>query len=390
MNFNPTLKQTNKFMKIIYSINSIRGLGGIQKVTLLKANALAEIPDNDVYIIVTDNWMHHPLIHELSPKIHFINLKINYYKDDYKSRLHQILSNFKLIKHYFKLQKAISQIKPDIIISVGQSEKYIVPLLHTKAIKIREIHFNSNYRNFTYKSKNLAKFLNFLDYKVIAKGYNKIVLLTKEDKDTFFSNNNKFIYIHNPITFKSSNIDHYNINSNNVIAVGRLSTQKDFISLINAWSFVQKECPDWILKIVGEGSERKNLEEEIKRLNLCNSIVLTGYSNNVKKEMSESSIFVFTSLYEGFGLVILEAMSCGLPPVAFACQFGPRDIITDGKNGLLVYNRDIKSLSEKLIYLIQHPDIRKEMSNQALTRVNDFSINSIIDKWIKLFQSELK
>lgn len=151
-------------MKIVYSINSIRGLGGIQKVTLLKANALAEIPDNDVYIIVTDNWMNHPLIHELSPKIHFVNLKINYYKDDYKSRLHQILSNFKLIKHYFKLQKAISKIKPDIIISVGQSEKYIVPLLRTKAIKIREIHFNSNYRNFTYKSKKWAKFLNFLDY----------------------------------------------------------------------------------------------------------------------------------------------------------------------------------------------------------------------------------
>lgn len=377
-------------MKIVYSINSIRGLGGIQKVTLLKANALAEIPDNDVYIIVTDNWMHHPLIHELSPKIHFINLKINYYKDDYKSRLHQILSNFKLIKHYFKLQKVISQIKPDIIISVGQSEKYIVPLLHTKAIKIREIHFNSNYRDYTYKSKILAKILKFLDYKVISKGYDKIVLLTKEDKDTFFPNNNKFIYIHNPVTFKSTNIDYHNINSNYVIAVGRLTTQKDFISLINAWSLVHKECPDWKLKIIGEGCERKNLEEEIKRLNLCNSIILTGYSNNVKKEMSESSIFVFTSLYEGFGLVILEAMSCGLPPIAFSCQFGPRDIITDGKNGLLVYNRDIKSLSEKLIYLIQHPDIRKEMSNQALTRVNDFSINSIIDKWIKLFQSELK
>lgn len=376
-------------MKIIYSINSIRGLGGIQKVTLLKANELAETPNNHVYIIVTDNWMHHPLTHELSPKIHFINLKINYYKDDYKSRLHQILSNLKLIKHYFKLQKVISRIKPDIIISVGQNEKYIVPLLHTEAIKIREIHFNSNYRNFTYKSKNLANFLNFLDYKIMSKGYDKMVLLTKEDKDTFFPNNNKFIYIHNPVTFKSSNIVHYNINSNYVIAVGRLSTQKDFISLINAWSFVQKECPDWKLKIVGEGSERKNLEEEIKRLNLCNSIVLTGYSNNVKKEMSESSIFVFTSLYEGFGLVILEAMSCGLPPVAFACQFGPKDIITDGRNGSLIYNRDIKSLSEKLIYLIQHPDIRKEMSYQALTRVNDFSLNNIIKKWVALFQTEI-
>lgn len=105
--------------------------------------------------------------------------------------------------------------------------------------------------------------------------------------------------------------------------------------------------------------------------------------------MSNSSIFVMTSYFEGFGLVLLEAMACGLPPIAFSCQFGPRDIITDGKNGLLVYNRDIKSLSEKLIYLIQHPDIRKEMSNQALARVNDFSINSIIDEWMKLFQSEL-
>lgn len=377
-------------MKIVYAINSIRGLGGIQKVTLLKANTLAEIPQNKVYIIVTDNWMNHPLIHDLSLKITFINLQINYYKNDYKSKLHQIISNFKIINHYFKLQKAISQIEPDIIISVGQSEKYIIPLLHTNAIKIREIHFNSNYRNFTYKSKKLATFLNYLDYKVMSKGYNKIVLLTKEDKDTFFQNNNKFIYIHNPVTFKPLNIINCNFNSNYVIGVGRLNTQKDFISLIKAWNLVQRECSNWKLKIVGEGPERNNLEEEIKRLNLGNSVILTGYSNNVKKEMSESSIFVLTSLYEGFGLVLLEAMACGLPPVAFACQFGPKDIITDEKNGLLIYNRDIKSLSEKLIYLIQHLDVRKEMSNQALKRVDDFSINNIIDQWIQLFQSELK
>lgn len=377
-------------MKIVYTINSIRGLGGIQKVTLLKANALADIPQNEVYIIVTDNWMNHPLIHELSPKIIFINLQINYYKDDYKSKFHQIISNFKIINHYFKLQKTISQIKPDIIISVGQSEKYIVPLLHTNAIKIREIHFNSNYRKFTYKSKILAKFLNFLDYKVMSKGYNKMVLLTKEDKDAYFKNNNKFIYIHNPVTFDQTNTVNYNPNSNYVIGVGRLNTQKDFISLIKAWYLVQKECPTWKLKIVGEGPERTNLEQEIKRLNLGNSVILTGYSNNVRKEMLESSIFVMTSIFEGFPLVLLEAMSCGLPPVTFTYRCGPKDIITNGNNGLLIYNRDIKSLSEKLIYLIQHPDIRKGMSNQALKRVKDFSINNIIAQWMQLFQSELR
>lgn len=375
-------------MKIVYSINSIRGLGGIQKVTLLKANALADIPQNKVYIIVTDNWMNHPLIHELSSKITFINLQINYYKDDYKSKFHQTLSNFKIINHYLKLQKTISQIKPDIIISVGQSEKYIVPLLHTNAVKIREIHFNSNYRNYIYKSKIISRLFNILDYKIMSKGYDRIVLLTKEDKETFFSSNNKYIYIHNPITFDSISTINYNHNKC-VIAVGRLTTQKDFISLIKAWRFVQKECPNWILKIVGDGSELKRIEAEIKRLNLCDSIVLTGYSNNVKKEMLNSSIFVLTSLYEGFSLAMLEAMACGLPPVAFACQFGPKDIITDGKNGFLVYNRDIKSLSEKIIYLIQHENIREKIGIQAQLRILDFSVDRIIAQWMKLFQSEL-
>lgn len=120
-------------MKIVYSINSIRGLGGIQKVTLLKTNALADIFQNEVYIIVTDNWKNHPLIHDLSPKV---NLEVNYYKNDYKSKFYQIISNFKIINYYFKLQNAISQIKSDILISVGQREKYIIPLIHTNAIKI--------------------------------------------------------------------------------------------------------------------------------------------------------------------------------------------------------------------------------------------------------------
>lgn len=375
-------------MKIVYSINSIRGLGGIQKVTLLKANALAEIPQNKVYIIVTDNWMNHPLIHELSPKITFINLQINYYKNDYKSRFHQIISNFKIINHYFKLQKAISQIKPDVIISVGQSEKYIVPLLQTSAVKIREIHFNSNYRNFTYRFKIISHVLNFLDFKIMAKGYNKIVLLTKEDKDTFFSHNNKYTYIHNPLTFEPTY--NYDNNSNYIIAVGRLSIEKDFLSLIKAWGMIHTKCPDWKIKIIGDGPEKNVLEKEIKNLQLSNSIELHGYSNNIKKEMSNSSIFVMTSFYEGFGLVLLEAMACGLPSIAFACQFGPRDIITDGKNGLLVYKRSIEELSNKLLYLIQHPEIRKQISSQALVRVRDFSINRITDKWMKLFQSELK
>ena len=154
-------------MKIVYCLNSIRGLGGIQRVTLVKANALAEISENEVFLIVTDNNQSHPLINCLSEKVHLIHLPINYYNDDYKtdfySRIHQKALWF---KHFFLLQKTVNQIKPDILISVGQSEKWFLPLLKTNASKVREIHFNSNYRDYTLTSPFKSRFLSWLDYDV--------------------------------------------------------------------------------------------------------------------------------------------------------------------------------------------------------------------------------
>ena len=213
-------------MKIVYCLNSIRGLGGIQKVTLIKANALAEIAGNEIYVIVTDNWEKHVLTQEISPKVHFINLEVNYYKDDYKSRLHQIKSNLRIFRHYFRLQKQINQIKPDVIISVGQGEKYIIPWLRTKAVKIREIHFNSAYRHYTYSKKWVAKLLDFVDYKLNARGYDKIVLLTKEDKETNFPDNDKFTYVHNPLTLERSSYS--TCREHTVVAVGRLGIAERF------------------------------------------------------------------------------------------------------------------------------------------------------------------
>lgn len=148
-----------------------------------------------------------------------------------------------------------------------------------------------------------------------------------------------------------------------------------------------KKCPNWKLKIVGEGPEKISLEKEIKGLNLCNSVLLAGYSNNVRKEISESSIFVLISLYEGFGLVLLEAMACGLPLVAFACQFGPKDIIREGINGFLIENRSIENLSKKIILLIQNRQIRENMSHQALNQIKKFDLSNVISQWMNLFDS---
>lgn len=373
-------------MKIVYCLNSIRGLGGIQKVTLIKANALAEIAGNEIYVIVTDNWEKHVLTQEISPKVHFINLEVNYYKDDYKSRLHQIKSNLRIFRHYFRLQKQINQIKPDVIISVGQGEKYIIPWLGTKAVKIREIHFNSAYRHYTYSKKWVAKLLDFVDYKLNARGYDKIVLLTKEDKETNFPDNDKFTYVHNPLTLERSS---YSVcREHTVVAVGRLELQKDFESLIRAWQFVHKAAPDWELNIWGEGSRRPYLTHWIKELRLEDCVFLRGGNYDINTILSQSSIFVLSSLYENSGESILEAMACGLPVVSFACPFGPRDIIQDGVNGYLVESRNELDLADRIISLIQSQGLRDRMGEAALRRTKDLDLLKIVALWVNLFREE--
>ena len=373
-------------MKIVYCLNSIRGLGGIQKVTLIKANALAEIAGNEIYVIVTDNWEKHVLVEEISPKVHFINLEVNYYKDDYKSRLHQIKSNLRIFRHYFRLQKQINQIKPDVIISVGQGEKYIIPWLGTKAVKIREIHFNSAYRHYTYSKKWVAKLLDFVDYKLNARGYDKIVLLTKEDKETNFPDNDKFTYVHNPLTLERSS---YSVcREHTVVAVGRLELQKDFESLIRAWQFVHKAAPDWELNIWGEGSRRPYLTHWIKELRLEDCVFLRGGNYDINTILSQSSIFVLSSLYENSGESILEAMACGLPVVSFACPFGPRDIIQDGVNGYLVESRNELDLADRIISLIQSQGLRDRMGEAALRRTKDLDLLKIVALWVNLFREE--
>ncbi|MBM6807295.1 glycosyltransferase family 4 protein [Bacteroides caecicola] len=375
-------------MKIVYCLNSIRGLGGIQKITLIKANALAEIAGNEVYVIVTDNWEKHVLTQEISPKVHFINLGVNYYKDDYKSGLHQIKSNLRIFRHYFCLQKQINQIKPDVIISVGQGEKYIIPWLRTKAVKIREIHFNSTYRHYTYSKKWIARLLDIVDYKLNVHGYDKIVLLTKEDKETNFPDNDKFTYVHNPLTFVPQS-SYSACRERTVVAVGRLELQKDFASLIRAWQFVHQTAPDWKLNIWGEGSRRPYLTNWIKELGLEDCVFLRGYTKDVHAKLEESSVFVLSSLFEGLPLVILEAMGCGLPVVSFTCPFGPRDIIQEGVSGFLVENRNEIDLANRIVRLICSEDLRNRMGRAALMRTKDFDISIIVLRWMNLFKEEI-
>lgn len=376
-------------MKIAYCIDTITAMGGIERVTIAKANALADIIWNQVYIIVTAN--NGTPVLSINPKINIINLNVNYGEDFGKNKLqiYQILLK-KRKEHKQKLLTAINDIKPEIIISTNQSEKNFIKTLNINyhPIIIKEIHFCTNYRLIEAKTpfqKLTARIGHFYDYHWNMKGINQIVLLTNEDKELHWKGKNKVSVIPNPIISQSP-YPPSTTKEKRVIAAGRLVYQKNFSSLIKAWKQVAEIHPDWILEIYGEGNERNNLKNQITRLNLEKHVLLKGKTPDIYRAMSSSSIFILSSIYEGFGLVIVEAMSCGLPIISYACPCGPKDIITDGKDGFLVpcYNEEI--LTQKICYLIENEKKRQNMGLNAIEKAQKYQTNIIIQQWMNLFQ----
>lgn len=374
-------------MKIVYCLNSIRYLGGIQRVTVVKANALAEIEDNEVYIAVTDN-KNGVFTELLSPKVHLIDLDINYYEDDYKSRWNVLKGIFiKRREHKKRLASVLNEIQPDIVISVGQSEKNMIPSIKGKWKTIREFHFVKDYRLRQAKSffdKVLAWGGNLYDFNFKIKGYDHIVTLTHEDKEMNWKGWNNVSVIPNPSTFHTDQIS--TLDEKKVISVGRLSPQKNYASLIRAFKYVVDKHPDWTLEIYGDGPQEMELKSLIDQLNLKRHVFLKGFSSNVKKVMTSASIYAMSSIFEGFPLVLIEAMTCGLPVVSYACPCGPKDLISNQKDGFLIELHDEVGLANKLNLIIENKELINSMSHAAIEKAQHYTIKNIISSWINLFK----
>lgn len=211
--------------------------------------------------------------------------------------------------------------------------------------------------------------------------------MTMQDKEENFANDDHFSWIWNPSSFEvddSANIK--SLRAHEVIASGRLNFQKDFPALLRAWASLGDKRTDWKLKIIGEGGDMKNLQNLATELGIFDSVVLSGYSSDVAGEMQKASVFAMTSLYEGFGLVIVEAMSCRLPVVSFDTKYGPRDIIRDGVDGFLVENRDEKVFADKLYQLMSDAELREKMAANAEERAKEFDVNKIAARWMEEYR----
>ena len=159
--------------------------------------------------------------------------------------------------------------------------------------------------------------------------------------------------------------------------------------MINVFKKVSETHSDWLFEIYGDGPEMKSLQEQVSRLGLERVVFLRGFATDVKSVLEKSSIFAFTSLSEGFGMAIIEAMECGLPVVTYDCPYGPRVIVSDGSDGYLIPVNDENMMADRICRLIEDEELRKKMGQAAKIKAQSYQIESIIDRWMNLFNGLL-
>ena len=379
----------SKQYKIVYCTPALYFAGGMERVLTMKANYFADHFGYDITIILTDGE-DKPIFYPLSDKVKVINLNIGFEELWTCSFIKKIVIYLKKQYLYKKmLKKELMRIRPDITVSMLRREINFINEIKDGSKKIGEIHINrANFRNFESKDDNLIKklfakvWMNDLTNKL--KKLDRFVVLTEKDKEAWVELDNVCV-IPNPLSFIPQNIS--KLTEKRVIAVGRYCHEKGYDLLLKAWRIVQNSIADWRLEVFGEG-DRSQYDEMISSLNMDRyRCILHGRSSNIQDEFEKSSLAVCSSKFEGFGLVITEAMSCGLPVVSFDCPWGPRAIIKDGEDGLLVENGNVEKLADAIIWMIQHPEMRSKMASKAVENVQRFSIEKIAEKWKSLFDA---
>lgn len=356
-------------MKLLYITNGITGSGGLERVLSVKASMLAEDFGYEVHIQSLNESGKKPFF-PFSKKIHFHSVEVGgnpvYYILQYKNGL----------------QKKIDQIKPDIISVCDDALKgFFLPIfIRTKAQWIHESHASLRLAD-RGNGVSLFKKAQHELKQILGHRFSKIVLLTEGNKKEWHLQN--LAVIPNPMPFKFTQIS--SLENKKVMAVGSYSYNKGYDLLLEIWSKIEQEFSAWELHIYGKGT-RDNLHSTAKELNLKN-IRFHAPVQDIEKEYLNSSLLVLPSRSEGFGMVLIEAMSCGLPVVSFDCPNGPGDIITDSEDGFLIEKENTEMFAEQLSALMKDDKLRQEMGGKAKQNVQRFSAGKIVQQWDALFRS---
>ena len=382
-------------MKIVYVIDSLASKGGAERIVSDKLNYMAEHYSYDVYVITCyQNQQKDPNTYYLSEKVSQINLNISYYRQFHYRYPQRLWVKWTIYRRLIQLLKdTVRQIDPDVLVALGYFMADVVTGIPCRAVKLVESH---DARSFSMLGKGLKR--SFLS-KIYIKLYRKyslrqverqadliVTLSEAEAKEWVKAKRVEVIpnFTVMPVWRQST------CQNKRVMAAGRLEWQKGFDRLIASWAIVHDKHPDWHLHIFGSGTMQHQLTELITFHGLEEVITIHPYTLAIDKEYSDSSIFVLSSRFEGFGLVLLEAMQSGLPCVTFDCPFGPSEVVVDNQTGFVVDNGDVATFADKLCCLIEDESLRKRFSEASVERTKHYDVEIVMNRWKTLLEGLLR
>ena len=365
------------------------GYGGVEQAIVNLANMLCDNYNVELVITykVTDNcvWK----INDKVNLIYLTNSKPN--KQELKNAIKSknIFSIFRegikslniLYKRTNVVKKYIKQTDADVLISSRiLYTKLVSKYAKKNTLKIAQEHrHHNNDKNYI---KRLKKACIGIDYlmpvsKELTEFYQRVIPV-------------KCIFIPNSLEYWPNDVS--KLDKKNIISIGRLSKEKGFLDLIDVFAIINRKKPAWTLNIIGDGEERKLIEEKIKHYNLEKKVVLHGYQKKdyIYKILKESSIYMMCSYEESFGIVLLEAGSFGIPAVAFSTAQGANEIIKNNITGFLIKNRDKLEMANKTIDLIDNKNLREKLGTKFKEDVYKYSFENVKKEWLSFLEEKLR
>ena len=380
-------------MKLLFIIDKMINYAGIERILSCKMNYIAEQTPHCVFLTTYD---------QQSKDLPFqLNENISYNPIHVPIPLRNKMCFFSWLKAYIQARSQfmcqfkalLNNIRPDIVICTVYSFQVldiIINVCHKQGVKIiMESHTKGEtvmMANKFYYNRYLHKLILLWDHHIMKSLHHCtcVVTLTRQDVPFWQRYTQRIEVIPNMLTITPKMVLDYG--AKRVISAGRYMSEKGFDRLLKAWDLIIKKQRDWELYIFGNG-DTKPYQEIANQLHLGESVHFMPATENIAEEFAKSSIYIMSSRYEGFGLVLAEAMSCGLPCVSFDCPYGPREIITDGEDGLLAEDGIIEELAKKLEQLMSNEELRIKMGAKAIQNISRYKPDRIMVQWINLFNS---
>jgi glycosyltransferase involved in cell wall biosynthesis len=362
----------------------------MERVLLNKLHWFSRQGGYDLTVVTTDQ-QGRPPFYAFPPEVKIIDLGINYSLDNGRSPIAKIAGYFKKRRlHRKRLTALLCQERADIVVSLYPSESSFLPRIKDGSKKVLELHYNRYFR-LQYNRKGLLgladRFRSWQDLRIVRR-FDQFVVLTQEDAGYWGEMSNLAVIpnaaLELPVVAATP------ATSRRVTAVGRLDYQKGFDRLIKAWSLLPASLRDtWRLDIFGQGEWEPMLQEMVAKLGLENSVQIHRPTSEIFTEYASSAFLAMSSHYEGFPMVMIEAMSTGLPVVTFDYPCGPKDIIRPEENGLIVSEGDIPALARAMERMISDDGLRCRMGLEARKVTDTYNEETVMAQWTRCFQKLL-